>query len=74
MEKGRLGGGVYGFHRGNGGVGGGLAAADEVDFGKAGVTGEGEGRGERDAGGAADWVVLISWKVSKRGGRVEGPL
>jgi hypothetical protein len=55
LEKGGLGGGVDGLHRGDGGVGGGLAAADEVDFGGAGVTGEGDGRGEGDAGGATDW-------------------
>ena len=43
LEKGWLGGGIDKSHGGDGSIGGGLAAADEVDFWGGGLTGEGEG-------------------------------
>lgn len=43
LEEDGLGGGVDAFQGGDGCVGGGLAAADEVDFGRASVTGESAG-------------------------------
>lgn len=55
-------GGVGGLEGGDGAVCGGLAAADEVDLGGRGVAGQGEGCGEGDARGAADWKMSAYWR------------